>query len=428
MSATIEQSLIRKVTRRLIPLLFILYIVAYLDRVNVGFAALQMNRDLGLSASAFGFGSGIFFVGYCLFEVPSNLVLARVGARRWIARIMITWGITASAMMFVHTPMSFYILRFLLGTAEAGFFPGVAYYLSHWYPQAERARAIALFMSAVPASLVIGGPLSGALLGLDGQFGLSGWQWLYLVEGLPAVVLGGIVLRYLTERPRDAKWLTSAEIARIESQLTLEHEQLAASRSVGVIHVLTDLRLWCLGLVYMLVVSGFYGYSVWSPQVIQSLTGTTPLGVGLITAGISVLVTISIVANGAHSDRTGERVLHIVIPLFVMGCGFVASGLLTTALFVLLAIAVVPMGCSATFGPFYSLPTMFLDKTDAAVGLALVSTLANCGGFIGPIVIGLLKDYSGGYRASFIVLGVCAWVSAAVVLLLRRSIHKASSA
>jgi ACS family tartrate transporter-like MFS transporter len=386
-----------------------------------------MNRDLGLSASAFGFGSGIFFVGYCLFEVPSNLVLARVGARRWIARIMITWGITASAMMFVHTPMTFYILRFLLGTAEAGFFPGVAYYLSQWYPQAERARAIALFMSAVPASLVIGGPLSGALLGLDGQFGLSGWQWLYLVEGLPAVVLGGIVLRYLTERPRDAKWLTSAEIARIESQLTLEHEQLAGSRSVGVFHVLTDLRLWCLGLVYMLVVSGFYGYSVWSPQVIQALTGTTPLGVGLITAGISVLVTISIMANGAHSDRTGERVLHIVIPLFVMGCGFVASGLLTTALFVLLAIAVVPMGCSATFGPFYSLPTMFLDKTASAVGLALVSTLANCGGFIGPIVIGLLKDYSGGYRVSFIVLGVCAWVSAAVVLLLRGSIHKASS-
>jgi MFS transporter, ACS family, tartrate transporter len=406
----------RKITRRLIPFLFALYIAAYLDRVNVGFAALQMNRDLRFSAQQFGFGSGIFFVSYCLFEVPSNLLLARLGARRWIARIMITWGLIAAATMFVRTPRGFYALRFLLGLAEAGFFPGIAYYLSQWYPQAERARAIALFMAAVPISLVIGGPLSGALLGLDGRGGLAGWQWLYLAEGLPAVALGALVLACMTERPRDAAWLTDAEKARIEGELALEQHALAASHTVGVRRVLADPRLWRLGILNMLTVSGFYGYSVWSPMLIQRLTGTDPLGVGLITAGISVLTAIGTVANGAHSDRTGERVLHTAIPLVVLGFAFVGGAALSAPALILAAIAIVPVCCCATFGPFWSLPTTLYRGRSAAVAFALVSTVSNFGGFLGPIVVGSLKDYTGEYRASFVVLGIFAWISAALAL------------
>lgn len=408
------------------PFLLTLYIVAYLDRVNVGFAALQMNRDLGFSASAFGFGSGVFFVGYCLFEVPSNLLLARVGARRWIARIMITWGVIASATMLVRTPAQFYGLRFLLGLAEAGFFPGIAYYMSRWYPQQERARAIALFMSAVPVSLVIGGPLSGALLGLDGRLGLGGWQWLYLAEGAPAIFLGVIVLACMTERPCDARWLSTAEKAWIEGRLRREQEEFTGQHPGGVLRVLTDDRLWRLGIANMLCVSGFYGYSVWSPQVIQALTGATPLGVGLITAGISGLTAVGIVSNGAHSDRTNERLLHTAIPFALAGAAFIASACSSSPLLGLTTLAIVPIACCATFGSFWSIPTLFYRKADAAVAYALVSTISNFGGFIGPVVIGLMKDRTGEYRAPFVVLGLFACLSAALTVGLRRRLAATS--
>ena len=293
---------LRKVTLRLIPFLFLLYIVAWLDRVNVGFAALQMNSDLRFSSAAFGFGSGVFFFGYCLFEVPSNLVLHRVGARLWISRIMISWGAISATMMLVRTTPTFYVLRFLLGAAEAGFFPGVVYYLSHWYPEGQRARAIAAFMTAVPVSGVIGGPLSGALLNLNGLFGLAGWQWLFLVEGLPAILLGVIVLIYLTDRPEAADWLSSAEKDWLVSTLTAERTSREGAFPVGILSALTNPTIWHLGIIFLFAAIGFYGYSFWAPLVVKSLTGSSDLGVGLILGAISAVTVIAMMLNGAHSD------------------------------------------------------------------------------------------------------------------------------
>jgi ACS family tartrate transporter-like MFS transporter len=296
---------LRKVTWRLIPFLFLLYIIAWLDRVNVGFAGLQMNADLGFSSTVFGFGSGIFFLGYCLFEIPSNIILERVGARIWIARIMVTWGLISAGLMFVHTPAVFYLLRFLLGVAEAGFFPGVIYYLSLWYPTAQRARAIAAFMTAVPVTGLIGGPLSGALLELDGLYGLAGWQWLFLLEGLPAIVLGASVIFYLNDRPETTKWLTPEERNWLVETLAAERKACVLKPDIRV--ALTDVVIWKLGIIFLLVAAGFYGYSFWAPLVIKSLTGLSNFKVGLVLGAISGITILGMLLNSYHSDRTGER-------------------------------------------------------------------------------------------------------------------------
>ena len=302
---------LRKVTLRLIPFLFVLYVVAWLDRVNVGFAALQMNSDLGFSSAAFGFGSGVFFFGYCLFEVPSNLILHRVGARRWIARIMVTWGAISIAMMLVRTAPTFYILRFLLGAAEAGFFPGIVYSLSLWYPEAQRARALAAFMTAVPVSGVIGGPLLGALLELNGVYGLAGWQWLFLVEGAPAVLLGVIVPFYLTDRPETAHWLTSAGRNWLVNELATERAIRNEAHSIGILATLTNPTIWQLGIIFLLAAIGFYGYSFWAPLVIKSFTTISDLGIGVILGAISAVTIVCMVLNSTHSDRSDERPLHV---------------------------------------------------------------------------------------------------------------------
>jgi MFS transporter, ACS family, tartrate transporter len=411
---------LRKVTLRLIPFLFLLYIVAWLDRVNVGFAALQMNSDLGFSSAAFGFGSGVFFLGYCLFEVPSNLVLHRVGARRWIARIMITWGAISIAMMFVRATVTFYILRFLLGAAEAGFFPGMIYYLSQWYPEAQRARAIAVFMTAVPVSGVIGGPLSGVLLSMNGAFGLAGWQWLFLVEGVPAVLLGGIVLVYLTDRPETAHWLAPVEREWLVSKLANEQTARSAPHPIGILAALTNPTIWQLGTIFLLAAVGFYGYSFWAPLVVKSLTGTSDLGVGLLLGAISALTIACMLFNSAHSDRTDERSVHVAVPLFITGAGFFGCALLSQPKLAVVSLALVPVGHCAAYGPFWSMPTRFLTGASAAAGIALVVTIANVGGFVGPTLIGAIEDRAGTSRPAFMLLGACAIVAALLALRLRR--------
>jgi len=411
---------LRKVTLRLIPFLFVLYIVAWLDRVNVGFAALQMNSDLGFSSAAFGFGSGVFFLGYCLFEVPSNLVLHRVGARRWISRIMVTWGAISVAMMFVRTPLTFYTLRFLLGAAEAGFFPGMIYYLSLWYPQAQRARAIAAFMTAVPLSGVIGGPLSGALLSLNGVLSLAGWQWLFLVEGLPAVLLGVIVLVYLTDRPEAAQWLSPAERHWLANKVATERAACNAAHPIGTLAALANPTVWQLGIIFLLAAIGFYGYSFWAPLIIKSLMGTSDLGVGFIFGAISAVTIAFMVLNSAHSDRTDERPLHVAIPLLITAAGFFACTLLSEPGLVVLSLALVPIGHCAAYGPFWSMPTRFLTGAPAAAGIALVVTIANVGGFLGPTLMGAMKDRTGTHSAAFVLLGACAIVAAVLTLRLRR--------
>ncbi len=359
----------RKITLRLIPFLFVLYIVAWLDRVNVGFAALQMNSDLGFSSAAFGFGSGVFFLGYCLFEVPSNLVLHRVGARRWIARIMMSWGVISVAMMFVRSTLAFYVLRFLLGAAEAGFFPGVIYYLSYWYPEAKRARAIAAFMTAVPVSGVIGGPLSGALLTLNGALGLAGWQWLFPTRILAA---------------------------------------------------LTNPTVWQLGIIFLLAAIGFYGYSFWAPLVIKSLTRSSDLRIGLILGAISAVTIIFMVLNSAHSDRTDERPLHVAVPLLISGVGFLGCAVLSEPGLAIASLALVPIAHCAAYGPFFSMPMRFLTGAPAAAGIALVVTIANVGGFIGPTLMGAMKERFGTHGPAFMLLAACAIVAAFLALRLRR--------
>ena len=410
---------LRKVTLRLIPFLFVLYVVAWLDRVNVGFAALQMNSDLGFSSAAFGFGSGVFFFGYCLCEVPSNLILHRVGARRWIARIMVTWGAISVAMMFVRTTSTFYVLRFLLGSAEAGFFPGVIYYLSLWYPEAQRARSIAAFMTAIPVSGVIGGSLSGALLELNGVFGLAGWQWLFLVEGVPAVLLGVIVWFYLTDRPETAHWLTAAERNWLVNELANERAVREEAHSMGILAAMTNPTIWQLGIIFLLAAIGFYGYSFWAPLVIKSLTTISDLDIGVILGAISGVTIVCMVLNSAHSDRSGERLRHVAVPLSIMGAGFFGCALSRDPILAVLSLALVPIGHCAAYGPFWSLPSRFLTGAPAAAGIALVVTIANVGGFVGPAMIGAMKDRFGTHSPAFMLLGMCGIVAALLALRLR---------
>jgi ACS family tartrate transporter-like MFS transporter len=408
---------LRKVTWRLIPFLFLLYVIAWLDRVNVGFAGLEMNADLGFSSTVFGVGSGIFFLGYCLFEIPSNIVLERVGARLWIARIMVTWGLISAGLMFVRTPPLFYLLRFLLGAAEAGFFPGVIYYLSLWYPTAHRARAIAAFMTAVPVTGLIGGPLSGALLGLDGVYGLSGWQWLFFLEGLPAVVLGSSVIFYLNDGPEAARWLAPAERDWLVQTLSAERKACTLKPDIRV--ALTDTTVWKLGIIFLLVAAGFYGYSFWAPLIIKSLTGLNNFKIGLVLGAISAVTILGILLNSYHSDKTTERALHIAIPLLVMALGLIACALLHQPVLAIVALALVPLGHCASYGPFWSMPTQFLTGPAAAAGIALVTMIANIGGFAGPALIGVLKTRTGTHTVAFLLLGGLAIIASLLALKIR---------
>jgi ACS family tartrate transporter-like MFS transporter len=414
---------IRKVSRRLIPFLIVLYVTAYLDRVNVGFAALEMNADLKFSSAVFGFGSGVFFLGYCLLEVPSNIVLARVGARIWICRIMVSWGIIASAMALVKTPTHFHVLRFLLGAAEAGFFPGVIFYLSRWFPASARARAIASFMIGIPLSGIIGGPLSGYLLNLNGNLGLAGWQWLFLIEGVPPIVLGFVVLWYLTDEPRQADWLSPIERESLESEIAHESQSFDQPTSAGIWRTLFHPRAWAMGAALFLSNTGFFGYLIWSPQIIRSLADTGNVGTGLISGAIGAGMAVAMFLNGAHSDRRRERRWHAVLPMLVMGSGFFATALVPERTTGLMGLALIAIGVGAFYPPYWSFITGVYSgraAAAAAAAIGLVASIGNSGGFFGPALIGMLKDSTGTYRISFLVLGGMAIASAALTAWLAR--------
>jgi ACS family tartrate transporter-like MFS transporter len=420
-TGALERVTLGRVTRRLIPLLLLLYIVAYIDRVNVGFAALQMNEDLGFSAAIYGFGAGIFFAGYALCEVPSNLILARVGARLWITRIMITWGAVSIAMMFVRGSTSFYVLRFLLGVAEAGFFPGIIYFLCNWFPQTQRARAVAWFMAAIPLSIVVGGPIAGLLLEMDGALGLAGWQWLFLAEGLPAVLLGFVVFFYLDDRPEDARWLSDAQKAWLVGKIRSEQDHARTQHRVGIARSLAHPMVWALGLISFVLQAGSYGLTLWMPQILKGLTGLSDLGVGLISALPYAAAALVMVLAGAHSDRTGERFLHIAVPLFLAVIGFAASALVTSPLPALAMLSLAAIGDYGGRGPFWALPGRFLAGSAAAAGIALINTLGAIGGFVGPFAVGLLKSSTGEFAAGLWVLAALMFSGAVAVLGLRRA-------
>jgi MFS transporter, ACS family, tartrate transporter len=418
-ASEIERRTIRKVAWRLLPLIVVIYFVAYIDRTNVSFAAFGMTRDLGLTAYIYGWGAGIFFLGYFLFEVPSNLLLEKVGARRWIARIMITWGLMAAAMAFVQGATSFLVLRFLLGVAEAGFFPGVILYFTYWFPKQYRGRVIAALFLAVPGSNAVTAVISGALLGLDGTLGLPGWKWLYIVEAVPAVLLAFAVLRYLTERPEIADWLLPDEKQWLTS--TLESERLALVGKSGghmpLSQALKDKRVMALALIYFTIVTATYGITFFLPQIVKGLGGSD-MRTGLLTAAPYVLGTIGMLAWSQSSDRTRERKWHFILACVLGAAGLIAAGALGSTYAALVAIAIATVGIYGSKPSFWPMPSEFLTGTAAAGGIALVNCIGNLGGFIGPYAVGWIKDSTGDFSAALYFLAGSAMLSALITLVL----------
>ena len=415
----LETTTLAKVTWRLIPFLLLLYIVAWLDRVNVGFAALQMNDDLGFSAAVYGFGAGVFFVGYALCEIPSNLILARVGARRWIARIMVTWGVLAVAMMSVRGPTTFYALRFLLGVAEAGFLPGIIYYLSNWYPAEQRARAVSMFMIGIPLGVVVGGPVAGVLLGMNGLMGLAGWQWLFLLQGAPAVLLGLLVWRYLPDGPAQAHWLAPEQRTWLIGRIAAEQGAASARHGIGLRRALLHPTVWSLALIMFACQTGSYGLSLWVPQIVKGLSGLSNLQVGLISAIPYLGAAIGMMAIGISSDRSGERFLHIAVPGFVAAIGFTVSAYMVSPVPGMIALTVAAIGDLGSRGPFWSLPGRFLTSSASAGGIALINTVGSLGGFVGPYAVGLVKDATGSFTGGLLLLAGLLFASAIATLRMR---------
>jgi len=418
----IERTTMARVTWRLLPFLLLLYIISWLDRVNVGFAKLQLNADLGFSETIYGIGAGIFFVGYGLCEVPSNLLLVRYGARIWIARIMITWGFISAAMMFVESTTSFYVLRFLLGVAEAGFLPGIIYYLSHWFPKQHRARAVSWFMIGIPLSLVFGGPLSGWLMqDLDEVWGLHGWQWMFLIEGIPAILLGFVVLGFLTERPSDAHWLTAEQRNWLTEKISSEHHDAHSKHGMNLRAALTHPTVWLLAIVMFCCQTGSYGLSFWVPSIVKSLTGYSEFAVGLFTAIPYVAAALAMVLVGLSSDRTGERFLHVAIPSLIGAAGFLAVGYMASPMLAMLALSVAAAGDYCTRGPFWALPGKFLAGSALAGAIALINSMGALGGVIGPSAVGWLRDRTGGFLGPMLLLAGVLVVGAILTLVLRRA-------
>lgn len=416
-----QRAVIARVTRRLVAFAFVCYVVAYIDRVNIGFAAAALQRDLGLSDTAYGIGGGLFFLGYCLFEIPSNLILERVGARRWIARIMIGWGIVSMAMMFVAGTASFYAARVLLGIAEAGFFPGMVLYFTYWIPASERARTGALFMMAAPIAIIVGAPISESLLALDGALGLTGWQWLFLLEGLPAVVLGVIALRVLTDRPDDAAWLLPREREWLARTMAAERASRAAGHgAAAVFDGFRSPKVWLLATVYFLNTTVTYGIFLWLPKILRDLSGERGWKLSMMTAIPFVAALIAMVLIGRHSDRTGERKRHVAACALTAATGLVLASFFTEHLWLLvLSFTLSQVGQRSVMSVFWSIPPIVLGGTAAAAGIALINAVGNLGGFFGPTIMGWLRDTTGGYGGGFLVLAGGLVVAASLVLSLR---------
>jgi ACS family tartrate transporter-like MFS transporter len=398
--STEERAVVRKAMWRLLPFLCFVYFIAYLDRVNVSFAALTMNADLGISDSAYGLGAGIFFVAYFLFEVPSNFALKRFGARVWIARIMVTWGLISMSMAFITGPKSFYVMRFLLGVAEAGFFPGMVFYLTYWFPNRVRAGILGLFIIANPASTVIGAPLSTTLLGTS-VFGMKGWQTMFLIEGIPAVLLGFVVLMVLCDSPAKAKWLTERERDVLQTAVKRD-ERLSSFTSArdGLLHPL----VWLFSGLYAALMLGVYGFGLWAPQIVKSLGNLTNQQVGLVLVIPYACATLAMVLWGRHSDRTGERKWHLALPGVVGMIGFLLGGFTGNFYMAVVGFTLGAIGIYASLPLFWSLPTAILGGSAAAGGIALINSIGNLSGYLGPFLIGKLKDLTQNFLAGLVLI------------------------
>lgn len=411
----------RKVYRRIVPFLLLCYIFSYLDRINVGFAKLQMLHDLGFSESAYGLGAGIFFIGYFVFEIPSNMIILRAGPRMWIARIMVTWGLISGAMMFVQNEKTFYMLRFLLGVAEAGFIPGILYYLNCWFPAEYKGKATALFMAGIPLSGMIGGPLSGWVLHrFHGVAGLAGWQWVFLIEALPSITAGIVCLFWLENDPKSASWLTDEE----KGAIAMDHRREAAGKRTHTFRDgFLDRRIWLLSLLYMMFTMGLYGISFWLPSIIVQSGVADPLSVGLLTSipYAAALVTMCLV--GHSSDRHRERRWHLAVPAALGGVGLLVSVAFShDILLAMLGLTVGTAGVLTCIPQFYVIPPMMLSGPAAAAGFALINSIGSLAGFVSPYLLGYIKDQTGSTNHGLLAITLCLMTGACCALLLPRSV------
>jgi ACS family tartrate transporter-like MFS transporter len=397
------------VSLRLLPFLFVLYVIAYLDRVNFGYAALQMNSELGISAEVFGFLSGIFFIGYLLFEVPSNLILQRVGARVWISRIMVSWGIVVILTALASSALELAAFRFILGIAEAGFFPGIILYLTCWFRKEELARAVAIFMAALTISNIIGAPVSTWILDNIAWFGIAGWRWLFILEGIPAVVLGIATWLYLTDRPEDATWLSVEERDWLCGEIARGNtKQVHRSIADTLRSVFTDRTIWHLGLIYCMVTIGLYGTGFWMPQIIRTMNPAfTNVEIGLLMVIPFFAALVCMTCWSTHSDRTGERRWHTAIPPAIGGIALIGAGVIPDPLIAFLLLIIATVGIFCFFGPFWTLPAAFLTGAGAAAGIAVINSVGNIGGFIGPSVLGVAVKITGSTGAGLVIIGGC---------------------
>ena len=418
----IARRTMRRVSMRLLPFILLLYILNYLDRTNVGLAALQMNRDLEFSPAAYSLGAGIFFLGYAVFEVPSNLFLARVGPRWWISRIMVTWGLIACAMMFVRTPMHFYLLRLSLGIAEAGFFPGIVYYMSQWFPVTMRARAQSRFMLGVPLANIIGGFVGGGLLSLDGRLGIAGWQWLFLLEGIPSVILGIVVLVVLTNTPADATWLAEEERGWLIGRLQRDEDSSRAPHGLPPLEALLNGTLWLTALALLLANTAAYANQFWGPTIIRDTLGTSNTNAGYIGAAMGIASALMMLVVSASSDRHQERFGHAAFSALMVCAGCVGVALLPLPLLRILSLALIPMGIASFLSPYFCLPGILFRGSALAAAIALVNSIGNLGGFFGPNVIGLLVTWTGSNTGAFLSLAVFALAAAAICMALKRQV------
>jgi ACS family tartrate transporter-like MFS transporter len=399
-----ERVVLGKVTRRLIPFLFLLYIFNFLDRTNVSVAALTMKPDLGFSDKVYGMGAGIFFLGYFFLEVPSNLILQRIGARVWMARIMLTWGLISGATMFVRTPAGFYTMRFLLGVAEAGFFPGMIFYLTRWFPAAERAKALSRFILASTMAGVVGGPLSGALLKLNGVAGLRGWQWIFLAEGLPSVLLGIVTLFRLADGPGDATWLAPEERTWLMARLAREDAHREPHAPAVLWRALAHPQILLLSAIYFTSTTAGYGVGLWTPLILKSRSGWTPSAISMAGSIPSLVGAVGLLAAGVHSDRSGERRRHVARGAWLGAAGLVIGAWAHSAVATLAAFALASLGTASALGPFWAMSTSVMSGRSAAGAIALINSVGNLGGFVGPYVVGQVKDRTGGFTAGLCVL------------------------
>lgn len=416
------QTTLRKVRRRLMPLIVLLYFVAYLDRNNVGFAKLGMQGDIGLTEAAYGLGAGIFFLGYALLEIPSNGGMYRYGARKWIARILISWGIFATAMFLVNGETTFYIIRFLLGAAEAGFFPAILFYLTLWFPAAQRVTVLGIFILAQPISNALGAPVSGMLLGLEGVAGLHGWQWLYIIEGIPAIVLGLITPFVMTDRPEHAKWLKPEERDWLATTMSKELADKQKSGNHNFLAGLKDPRTLAYSALYFGLVCGIYGLGLWMPTIVKALGKFDTVQVGFIVFIPYAIAAVFVYFWSKRSDRTGNRVWHASVSMVIAAVGLLGAGYLlpVNAVLAMVFLTLAAMGIYSAIAPFLAMPSAALTGAAAAAGLAMVNSLGNLGGFVAPYIVGILKDATGNSQSGLTFLAACLAITAVATYLYAR--------